>query len=229
MASKIKLRRDTSANWEFVNPLLSEGEPGLETDTGQIKYGDGTSYWNDLPHSAVETAINVIGGTGSVTSLNVSGISTLGTVQISSGIVTASSGIVTYYGDGSKLTGINIPTVYNIGVTTVSTQVAITTYNASTSRVFEHYGTLTVASWTANLQNLSLQNNQATVVRIIGTTAGAESSLAGVQIDGTSSGVVSYGFPMKFTKNKTGILVITVVKNPTGSNYEVYGESTNLF
>jgi hypothetical protein len=33
--------------------------------------------------------------------LNVSGISTLGTVKISSGIVTASSGIVTYYGDGN--------------------------------------------------------------------------------------------------------------------------------
>ena len=38
--------------------------------------------------------------------LNVSGISTLGTVQISSGIVTATSGVVTYYGDGSKLIGL---------------------------------------------------------------------------------------------------------------------------
>jgi hypothetical protein len=39
--------------------------------------------------------------------LNVTGISTLGTVKISSGIVTATSGIVTYYGDGSNL--INLP------------------------------------------------------------------------------------------------------------------------
>lgn len=35
--------------------------------------------------------------------LNVSGISTLGNVRITSGIITASSGIVTYYGDGSYL------------------------------------------------------------------------------------------------------------------------------
>ena len=35
----------------------------------------------------------------------VSGVTTLETVQISSGIVTATSGIVTYYGDGSYLTG----------------------------------------------------------------------------------------------------------------------------
>lgn len=37
--------------------------------------------------------------------INLSGIATLGTVQISSGIVTATTGIVTYYGDGSYLTG----------------------------------------------------------------------------------------------------------------------------
>lgn len=49
------------------------------------------------------TSINVSGGIVSVTSLNVSGVSTLGTVRISSGIITATSGIVTYYGDGSKL------------------------------------------------------------------------------------------------------------------------------
>jgi hypothetical protein len=34
----------------------------------------------------------------------VTGISTLGTVKVSSGIITASSGIVTYYGDGYNLT-----------------------------------------------------------------------------------------------------------------------------
>ena len=41
------------------------------------------------------------------TALSISGISTLGTVQISSGIITATSGIVTYYGDGQYLE--NIP------------------------------------------------------------------------------------------------------------------------
>jgi hypothetical protein len=43
-------------------------------------------------------------GTTFTNQLSVSGISTLGTVQISSGIVTASSGIVTYYGDTSYTT-----------------------------------------------------------------------------------------------------------------------------
>jgi hypothetical protein len=38
--------------------------------------------------------------------LTVSGIATIGTVRINAGIVTAATGIVTYYGDGSKLTNI---------------------------------------------------------------------------------------------------------------------------
>ena len=37
--------------------------------------------------------------------VRITGVSTLGDVKISTGIVTASSGIVTYYGDGSYLTG----------------------------------------------------------------------------------------------------------------------------
>ena len=40
--------------------------------------------------------------------LNVTGVSTLGTIQISSGIVTASSGIVTYYGDGTNLDNVKV-------------------------------------------------------------------------------------------------------------------------
>ena len=49
-----------------------------------------------------------ISGTNIVgTSLSITGISTLGTLQISSGIVTATSGIITYYGDASGLINTN--------------------------------------------------------------------------------------------------------------------------
>jgi len=64
--------------------------------------------------------------------LNVTGISTLGTVKISSGIVTATSGIVTYYGDGSNLInlpnaagkwidgGVGIVTTSSVGINTIT-------------------------------------------------------------------------------------------------------------
>lgn len=51
MATKIQLRRDTAVNWSTINPVLSSGEPGLETDTGRIKYGDGTTVWENLAYS----------------------------------------------------------------------------------------------------------------------------------------------------------------------------------
>jgi hypothetical protein len=55
MTTRIKLRRDTAANWTAENPILAAGEPGLETDTGKIKYGDGVSRWNVLEHSGGDT------------------------------------------------------------------------------------------------------------------------------------------------------------------------------
>lgn len=51
MSTKIQLRRDTSTNWTRNNPVLAVGEPGLETDTLTLKYGDGASAWNDLNYA----------------------------------------------------------------------------------------------------------------------------------------------------------------------------------
>ena len=43
-----QLRRDTAANWAFYNPVLLNGELGIETDTYWFKVGDGTSPWNSI-------------------------------------------------------------------------------------------------------------------------------------------------------------------------------------
>jgi len=48
MADKIKLRRDTLANWEAVNPILDEGEPGFISDTNELVVGDGVTGFSDL-------------------------------------------------------------------------------------------------------------------------------------------------------------------------------------
>ena len=55
MTTRIKLRRDTAANWLDSNPILAAGEPGLETDTGKIKYGDGVTRWAVLTHAGGDT------------------------------------------------------------------------------------------------------------------------------------------------------------------------------
>lgn len=43
-----KVRRGPSEEWERVNPILQEGEPGFATDTYVYKVGDGKTAWNDL-------------------------------------------------------------------------------------------------------------------------------------------------------------------------------------
>lgn len=67
--ARIKLRRDTAANWTSANPTLDLGEPGYETDTEQMKIGNGVDAWTTLPyfaggfdggtiHQALEVAVN---------------------------------------------------------------------------------------------------------------------------------------------------------------------------
>ncbi len=51
MSTKILFRRDTSANWTTVNPILLAGEIGIETDTYKFKIGNG-SRWNQQPFYA---------------------------------------------------------------------------------------------------------------------------------------------------------------------------------
>ena len=90
--------------------------------------------------------------------LNISGISTLGTVQISNGIVTATSGVVTYYGDGSNLTGIDITDsdvrLRNLEVTGVSTFTGDVSFGANASLV----GDLT-SGRNANLSGIATVND----------------------------------------------------------------------
>jgi len=51
MATRIKLRRDTAANWLLSNPILAQGETGFETDSRAMKLGDGTTRWADLKYA----------------------------------------------------------------------------------------------------------------------------------------------------------------------------------
>jgi hypothetical protein len=50
MPTQIRLRRDTAANWTSKDPVLGLGEVGIETDTIQIKIGNGSTKWTDLPY-----------------------------------------------------------------------------------------------------------------------------------------------------------------------------------
>lgn len=44
----IQVKKASSTSWNAVNPVLKLGEPGLETDSGNLKFGDGVSTWSAL-------------------------------------------------------------------------------------------------------------------------------------------------------------------------------------
>ena len=118
---------------ELVNKEAS-GTVGTGTEYYNIGIATATTFVGALTGTAT-TATNAQGltGTPNITvgtidssSIKITGISTLGTVQISSGVVTATSGIVTYFGDTSNAvdgrwtlgaSGINDYTFTGIGFT----------------------------------------------------------------------------------------------------------------
>jgi hypothetical protein len=81
--NQIQLRRDTSANWTSVNPVLAAGEIGFETNTRLMKAGDGTTAWATLPYVPADTANKVSGKRIIVQTTTPTGSFSVGDVWIS--------------------------------------------------------------------------------------------------------------------------------------------------
>ena len=59
MANRLQLRRDGAQQWANINPILAQGELGIELDTSRIKIGDGVTPWNSLKYERpLETESN---------------------------------------------------------------------------------------------------------------------------------------------------------------------------
>ena len=50
MKTVFQLKRGLAEAWARVNPVLRQGEPGFELDTGKLKIGNGIDNWNELPY-----------------------------------------------------------------------------------------------------------------------------------------------------------------------------------
>lgn len=98
MADKIQWRRDTAANWTLINPVLAQGEVGLETDVypPKTKIGDGVTAWNSLAYGEAVAAIS---------------LSVAGNNNVALTAVQASAGIVTLTGALTGNINVVVPTV----------------------------------------------------------------------------------------------------------------------
>lgn len=107
MTTIIKLRRDTAANWTIANPILAAGEPGLETDTLRIKYGDGSTAWTSLSYQAVGNATYAItaGVANSVDVANVANIGNIGTINLDGNVNNVLKGDGTWAAEAASTYG----------------------------------------------------------------------------------------------------------------------------
>ena len=59
--ARIVTRNDTAANWVSNNPILLQGEIGIERGTNKFKVGDGVTAWNSIGYvSNLEGTVSVI-------------------------------------------------------------------------------------------------------------------------------------------------------------------------
>jgi hypothetical protein len=128
--TQIRIRRDTAANFTSANPTLALGEIAYETDTRNLKVGDGATAWTSLPYinpyragtAAAPTSNTVLGsGAGASLQSNATENTIIGTSagagvssgsaniliggQAGGGITTAGSNVVAGFWAGQFLSG----------------------------------------------------------------------------------------------------------------------------
>jgi len=95
MAVQLQLRRGSASQWTAANTLLAQGELGLETDTGKLKIGDGSTVWTSLSYytagSAAVTSVNGYTGVVVLTASDISGLGTIATQAANNVTITGGS------------------------------------------------------------------------------------------------------------------------------------------
>ena len=100
MSQQIQLRRDTAANWTAANPLLAQGELGVEVDTAKIKLGTGLDNWNSLGYfSATQSTYTFVQSSASSTWTISHGLGRFPSVTVVDTSNRQIEGDVTYTGD----------------------------------------------------------------------------------------------------------------------------------
>jgi hypothetical protein len=171
MADQIRLRRDTLANWEFVNPVLALGEPGIELNQlrqySGIKYGDGVRAWQELPYADANfngvylTGDQTIDGTKTFTS-SVSADITGNAETVTNGVYTTGS-----YSDPSWIVSLDYSKVLN---TPTHTQSDWTELNDLSTSFIRNKPVLQSNEWQQAYTNLT--TNSAAYLSAFSTAGG---------------------------------------------------------
>lgn len=148
MQIQIQLRRDTAANWVSNNPVLASGEPGVETDTGKIKIGDGSTAWNSLAY-AVEGNANAVTAYQSAVSVGQANAATAYSSAISTTMAQSNTNAASSYASSVTAGQSNAATAFQSAIAYANSTIWVTA-NAAYVTANAGYTATNAAYTTAN-------------------------------------------------------------------------------
>ena len=171
MTNTIQIRRGTAASWTSINPVLAAGEQGYETDTGKIKYGDGTTAWASLAYPGG-------GGVSTVSVVSANGFAgSVATATTTPAITLSTSVTGILKGNGTSISAATSGTDYAPGTSALATGILKSTTST---------GALAIAS-AGDFPTLN-QNTTGTAVNVTGTVAVANGGTGATSLTGILKG-----------------------------------------
>ena len=191
MASRIQIRRDSAASWTSANPILAQGELGVELDTNKFKVGNGTSDWNSLAYlistsdyisgvpSSVDNEIALFSGTGGKT---LKRATTSGVLKATSGVLSAATAGTDYVAPGTSTTYTSTQNFAANGITLKGTSTGVTTFASANTGAGNYTITFPAASDTV----VTLAGNQTVSAKTF-TSSTWQGNAVAVQYGGTGA------------------------------------------
>ncbi len=211
MANKIQLRRDTAANWTRINPILADGEPGLDITNNKIKMGDGTTEWTDLPYLTVDEHTRLV-NTNAVVTLDSTGeLNIPGTIHSTNGITMTSGRGAVQFGANLEAPGQASHFHINKTVETSSTTDLFfgddSNYVKLPSNGGVVIGTDGTTTWSFDVNGaLIVPTVESTILSVVGTDA-TTLDISNITVNGSNQVTVTTSTPHGITQNGTKVKI----------------------